>query len=84
VRPPGVLVLQVFQRAGLSSPILGSIFMGLINVGVTLLAASLMDRWEQGAGIGRTDGGKGFGGLDGWMGVECPGRTGAEMGLEGG
>jgi hypothetical protein len=35
---------QVFQKAGLESPILGSILMGLVNVGFTLLAASMMDK----------------------------------------
>lgn len=35
---------EVFQRAGLQSPILGSILMGLVNVAFTLVAASLMDK----------------------------------------
>jgi MFS family permease len=36
---------QVFLRAGLSSPILGSILVGAINLGFTAGAATLMDRW---------------------------------------
>ncbi len=35
---------QVFRKAGLSSPVLGSIIMGAINLGGTLLAVLLMDR----------------------------------------
>lgn len=35
---------QVFKEAGLKSPVLGSIVMGCINLGSTLLAAALMDR----------------------------------------
>jgi hypothetical protein len=40
-RPPP----QVFLRAGLKSPILGSILVGAINLGFTAAAATLMDRW---------------------------------------
>jgi hypothetical protein len=40
-----VFSCQVFHRAGLSSPILGSILVGVLNVGITLLAAGLMDRY---------------------------------------
>ncbi|KAI8471190.1 MAG: general substrate transporter [Monoraphidium minutum] len=36
---------MVFLRAGLKSPILGSIFVGAINLGFTAAAAALMDRW---------------------------------------
>ncbi|KIZ00413.1 sugar transporter, partial [Monoraphidium neglectum] len=36
---------MVFLRAGLSSPILGSILVGAINLGFTAGAATLMDRW---------------------------------------
>lgn len=36
--------VQVFQKAGLSSPIVGSIVMGLVNVVFTLVAAHLSDR----------------------------------------
>ncbi len=36
--------LQVFTRAGLSSPILGSIIVGCVNVAGTVVAAYLMDR----------------------------------------
>ncbi len=35
---------QVFTRAGLQSPVVGSILMALVNLAFTLLAASLMDR----------------------------------------
>ena len=35
---------QVFARAGLSSPVVGSIVVGSVNIGGTLLAASLIDR----------------------------------------
>eukprot|EP00877_Chromochloris_zofingiensis_P014348 jgi/Chrzof1/9167/Cz03g38140.t1 len=35
---------SVFQDAGLQSPITGSIFMGLINVSFTLVAAAMMDK----------------------------------------
>jgi hypothetical protein len=35
---------QVFEQAGLKSPILGSIAMGLANLGFTIVAAVLMDR----------------------------------------
>ncbi len=35
---------MVFLRAGLKSPILGSIFVGVINLGFTAVAAALMDR----------------------------------------
>ena len=34
----------MFQDAGLSSPIWGSIFMGSINVAFTMVAGALMDR----------------------------------------
>lgn len=42
-KPPLVCTLQVFQDAGLEWPILGSVLMGALNLGVTLLAASLAD-----------------------------------------
>ena len=36
--------MQVFTRAGLQSPILGSIIVGCVNVAGTGVAAYLMDR----------------------------------------
>lgn len=36
---------QVFLKAGLKSPIVGSILVGAINLGFTAGAATLMDRW---------------------------------------
>ena len=38
------MALQVFTRAGLSSPVLGSIIVGCVNVAGTGVAAYLMDR----------------------------------------
>jgi hypothetical protein len=35
---------QVFARAGLSSPVVGSIVVGSVNIAGTLLAAALIDR----------------------------------------
>ena len=45
-RLPAVIFYSsaVFKRAGLGSPILGSIVMGAVNLGATLGAAALMDR----------------------------------------
>lgn len=43
ITPPPSHQPQVFLRAGLKSPIVGSILVGAINLGFTLLAASLMD-----------------------------------------
>lgn len=36
--------LQVFAKAGLESPVIGSIIVGSVNVAGTMLAAVLMDR----------------------------------------
>ena len=36
--------MQVFEQAGLKSPILGSIVIGLVNVAGTVVAALVMDR----------------------------------------
>lgn len=36
--------MQVFAKAGLESPVLGSIIVGSVNVAGTLLAATLMDK----------------------------------------
>ena len=38
------LAAQVFAQAGLASPVVGSIVVGAVNTGGTLLAASLIDR----------------------------------------
>jgi MFS family permease len=37
-------VRQVFAKAGLASPVVGSIIVGAVNTGGTLVAALLMDR----------------------------------------
>ena len=39
-----LLAAQVFAQAGLASPVVGSIVVGAVNTGGTLLAASLIDR----------------------------------------
>lgn len=42
---PTLRTLQVFEQAGLKSPILGSIVIGLVNVSGTVVAALIMDRF---------------------------------------
>ena len=42
---PILHTLQVFEQAGLKSPILGSIVIGLVNVSGTVVAALAMDRF---------------------------------------
>ena len=44
IEDTGLRRTQVFAKAGLESPVIGSIIVGSVNVAGTLLAAMLMDR----------------------------------------